>query len=119
MYLGFTDIARRFYKKNERGLWVKGVPEDIKITPRALAYWYMDDGSKKGNAQAYYLCTESYTKNELDILRGEINKNWGIMVNYHRTEKNNLRLYIPTKYRAQFEDLVKEHVIESMKKKLH
>jgi len=79
----------------------------------------MDDGSKKVNAQAYYLCTDSFTKDELDILRKELNKNWGIMVNYHKTEKENLRLYIPTKYNVRFENLVKEYIVDSMKRKLH
>jgi len=73
------------------------VPEDIQLTARAIAYWYMDDGSKKSNAKAYYLCTDSFKREELDILKGVIKKNWGIEVNYHRTEKDNLRLYIPTK----------------------
>lgn len=73
------------------------MPEDIQLTARAIAYWYMGDGSKKSNAKAYYLCTDSFKREELDILKGVIKKNWGIEVNYHRTEKDNLRLYIPTK----------------------
>lgn len=96
---------------------MKVVPEDIKLTPRALAYWYMDDGSKKEKARAYVLCTDSFTIEGLDILRKEIHKNWGIMVNYHKTEKGNLRLYKPVKYRKIFEDLIKEYLLESMERK--
>ncbi len=118
VYSGFTEIAHSFYKKNEKGLWVKRIPENIDLTPRALAYWYMDNGSKKQNAQAYYLCTDCFTKSELDILKNVIFRHWGIMANYHRTEKNKLRLYIPTRCGGQFESLLKGYVIESMKSKL-
>lgn len=41
------------------------------------------------------------------------------MVNYHKTEKGNLRLYVPTKYGVQFENLVREYVVETMKRKLY
>lgn len=41
------------------------------------------------------------------------------MVNYHKTEKENLRLYIPTKHNKQFEELIKPYIVESMKYKLH
>ncbi len=119
VYSGFLEIAHKFYKKNEKGVWVKVVPEDINLTPRALAYWYMGSGSKKENARAYILCTDSFTKEGLDILRKELNENWGIMVNYHRTEKGNMRLYIPTKYSLKFEDLIREYLVESMKTKIH
>jgi hypothetical protein len=79
----------------------------------------MDDGSKKTNAKAYYICTDGLKKEQLDILRKEMNKKFGIMVNYHRTEKGNIRLYIPAKYNEKFIGLVGEHIVESFKDKLH
>lgn len=119
VYSGMTEIALKFYKKNEKGVWVKEVPEKIRITPRILAYWYMENGTKKEGTRAYILRTDSYTKKGLEILREELNKNWGIKVNYLRTEKGNLSLYIPEKYGKIFEGIIKEYVIESMKRKLH
>jgi len=41
------------------------------------------------------------------------------MVNYHRTEKNKIRLYIPSKHGAEFKNLIKEHIVGSFKYKLH
>ena len=35
------------------------------------------------------------------------------MVNYHKTEKGNLRLYIPTKDNEKYVSLVDEHIVES------
>lgn len=117
VYPGFTEIAQKFYKKNEKGQWVKRVPKDIELTPRALAYWIMNDGSEKVKTEAYYLSTDSFTKSELDILREKMNKNWGIMVNYHRTKEGILKIYVPKKYVKKLEELVKEYVIDSMKNK--
>ena len=118
-FSGFTKIAKEYYGKNEKGVWVKRVPMGVQLTPKALAYWYMDDGSKKSNAKAYYLCTDGFTIEQLGVLRKEMNKQFGIMVNYHRTEKGKIRLYIPTKYNERFIELVNPHIVESFKYKLH
>lgn len=77
----------------------------------------MNDGSEKVKTEAYYLSTDSFTKSELDILREKMNKNWGIMVNYHRTKEGILKIYVPKKYVKKLEELVKEYVIDSMKNK--
>lgn len=68
-------MGTKFYEKNSNGVWVKVVPKDIVITPQVLAYWYMDDGSKRGDVEAKYLCTDSFTKDQLEILRKKLNKN--------------------------------------------
>jgi len=48
---------------------VKNVPKNIELflTPRAIAYWYMDDGSLKwlGKSNAMRICTESFSKEGL------------------------------------------------------
>jgi hypothetical protein len=41
------------------------------------------------------------------------------MVNYHKTEKGNLRLNLPTKDNEKIVSLVDEHKVESKKYKLH
>jgi len=109
-FAGFTDIANKFYIRNHKGIWVKTVPKDIQISAKSLAYWYMDDGSKKSNVNAYYLCTDAFNKVDLDTLRKVLKENWGIVVNYHKTEKNNIRLYIPAKYGYQFKKLIENYV---------
>jgi hypothetical protein len=57
---------------------VKGLPDNIEelLTPRALAYWIMDDGKrpsinkKTGRvSQGTTLCTDSYSKEQVEILR--------------------------------------------------
>jgi hypothetical protein len=31
-------MAKSFYEKNDKGVWVKRVPMGVRLTPRALAY---------------------------------------------------------------------------------
>lgn len=116
---GFTDIALKFYTKSPKGSWIKKVPSDIEITPKILAYWYMDDGSKKSNCASNYLCTDSFSREDLDLLKHKLDQSCGIRVNYHRTEKKNIRLYIPKKYNETFENLIQPYILPSFKYKLH
>lgn len=62
------------------GRWVKQVPTQwpafsTTLTEKALAYWYMDDGSKKSNAQAYYFCTDCFSLQDVKYLGSIIKKN--------------------------------------------
>jgi hypothetical protein len=70
----FRFYAHQFYCFDPiSGLWVKNVPMKISklITPRAIAYWYMDDGSLKwkGNSNAVRFCTDSYSEEGVARLR--------------------------------------------------
>jgi hypothetical protein len=50
--------------------WVKEVPSNIaSLLPRALAYWYMDDGALKwrGKSNAVRLCTDSFTIDDINL----------------------------------------------------
>ena len=62
-----------FYKPraDKKGYFIKVVPEQIKewLTPRGLAFWYMDDGSKKSkNHKLVYLNTQGFSLEENKFL---------------------------------------------------
>jgi hypothetical protein len=108
--------ALQFYtKKGQR--WVKIVPSNLEITAKTLAYWYMDNGTKKSNVIAYYLCTDSFSLAEVKLLGTIFKSNWNIHVSYHK-KGNNYRIFIPTKYAEIFKDLIKDYIINSFKYKL-
>jgi len=70
----FRFYALQFYDFDSiSGLWVKRVPMKIfkLLTPRAIAYWYMDDGSLKwkGNSNAVRFCTDCYSEAGIARLR--------------------------------------------------
>jgi hypothetical protein len=52
-----------FIRKQKDQSWVRGsIQHCCLLTPRALAYWYMDDGALKwrGKSNAVRLCTDSF-----------------------------------------------------------
>ncbi len=63
----FLYYADLFYTYNPKtNLFIKDVPNNITkyLTPRAIAYWYMDDGALKwlGRSNAMRICTESFSE---------------------------------------------------------
>jgi hypothetical protein len=87
------------------------------LTDRALAYWYMDDGSKKSNAQAYYFCTDCFSLQDVKYLGSIFLQNWDIHVGYHK-KGGNYRIYIPTGSGVKFKNLIDKYVVETMRYKL-
>lgn len=77
----------------------KIVPKDIAkfLTPRAVAYWFMDDGSSKnrtGNSEApsakrisYVFNTQGFEKHECERLADALRKNFGIICNVWKDKK--------------------------------
>ncbi len=110
------ELAELFYKK-KGGKWKKVISEKLidEVTPRSLAYWYMDDGNLKKvkNTISYRLCTDSYSLIELHILR-EVLRRYGIEVAYHKQRENQYRIYIPTKYKETWKNLIKGYIVEEM-----
>lgn len=68
----FRFLAGMFYIQ-QNGVWIKEIPKNIKkfLTPRALAYWYMDDGALKwkGHSNAVRLCTDSFSYSDVCLLK--------------------------------------------------
>lgn len=104
-----------YYRKGNR--WIKRVPQNLDLTPELLAYWFMDDGSKKSNAHAYYLCTDSFTLEQIKYLGSLFKTTWGIHISYHKKGLN-YRIYIPVKHANLFKSLIKDFIIDSMSYKL-
>jgi hypothetical protein len=83
----FRFYGQHFYIK-QGDFWVKRVPKDIKryLTPRALAYWYMDDGALKwkGKSNAVRFCTDSFKKHEVELLGEALTINFQLKVTYQK-----------------------------------
>lgn len=61
------------------------------LTERGLAYWIMDDGYKSVNG--FYLCTESYTLDDHQVLVSVLRNKFHLNCNIHKTTNGN-RIYI-------------------------
>lgn len=106
--------------------WVKNVPVPLEtfLTPRAIAYWYMDDGAIKwlNNSNAMRICTESFSEGDVIRLRNALSSLYNI--NTTQTQKTNngvfvgYRISIPEKSSAAFRDLIQPYLVECMKYKV-
>tara|TARA_B110001450_G_C17556571_1_gene454917 strand:+ start:269 stop:940 length:672 start_codon:yes stop_codon:yes gene_type:complete len=110
----FDFYANQFYKIDEKdnGKRVKVVPKLVHrwFNPEVLAYWFMDDGSKSGSA-GYYLNTQNFTLRENKHLADALGKVFKFEVNVHvdnnyLTGKKGYRLYITSKSRDEFTEMI-------------
>ena len=79
-----TELERKWYLRDENGEYVlkgkrriKKIPEDLELTPLILAVWFFDDGSNNAAKRVAIFNTQSYTKNECEMLVDKL-KDFGI-----------------------------------------
>lgn len=124
----YGNMFYTYDRKTQR--MVKDVPLNIEkfLTPLAVAYWYMDDGSIKylGKSNAMRICTESFSDHGVYRLERALKKLYDIEATH--TQKNKivngkkvrggLRLVINEKASAAFRELIKPHLVDCMKYKV-
>lgn len=103
----FNKFRTMFY--NSEG--IKILPLNIAdlLTARSLAYWIMDDGYKLKNG--FYLCTESFSLNENEILKNLFKVKFNLDCGIHK-HTNGYRLYIFSSSKDQLLKLVKPYLIK-------
>jgi hypothetical protein len=105
---------------------VKVVPKTIEqlLTPRAIAYWYMDDGSlkwkKKSNAMR--ICTESFSDDGVKRLQKALKKLYNIDTQLTRKTNNQkfvgYRLAINEQNSTAFRELIQPYLVDWMRYKV-
>mgnify|MGYP001807019210 FL=1 len=123
----FNALGQAFYSYDPSlKLLVKDVPQNIAkiLTPRAVAYMYMDDGSLKyyGHSNAMRICCESFSKEGVEILQAAMWQNFQINVSLTKRNKNGVligyRLAIHEAESSKFCELVRPYLVECMKYKV-
>ena len=98
----------------------KIIPNNLEslLTPRALAYWVMDDGAKSGNSLIIY--TGGFTFEEHEKLQTILKNKFNINTNIHGKNRKTkqLSLYIQQKSYKKFLNLIKPYMLSSMYYKL-
>ena len=108
----FTEIYNMCYVNG-----IKTVTQEWldKITPRGLAFWFMDDGSNSG-----VLATNSFSYEEVLLIHNWFNDKYNIKTSV-QTQKSKsgtqYLIYIKTESRHTFYNLVKPYIIPSMEYK--
>lgn len=128
-----NDYAKLFYKFNYSTLpnstispWQKVVPQNIEslLTPRAVAYWYMDDGALKWKfrSNGMRICTESFREEEVELLQKALKKLYNIETSLNRKTANGLfigyRLGINEKNATPFRELIQPYLVDCMRYKV-
>ena len=114
----FFNYRLLFYKNNVK--YISDVLSNS-LTPRAIAYWYMDDGNKSSNV-CYVLSTCSFTEDEHNILINIFLEKYEIQV-VMKYSSGYRYLYISKKLSNNnshliFKNLVKPYIVDSMLYKL-
>lgn len=111
-------LAQKFYiydPATER--WIKRVPSDIEqlLTPKGLAYWYMDDGALKwkGKSNAVRLCTDSFSEEDVKLLCKVLKNKFHLETSIQRKDCRP-RIYIKEKSYPKLRELVLEHLHPNM-----
>ncbi len=109
----FSDKAveyywNMFYVNNK-----KVIPTNISKllkNPLSLAVWFMDDGYKRNDCNAFRLGTDSFTPKEQILLQKVLLKNFGIETKTHKKGKY-WNIYIPERESKKFVKIVKPYII--------
>lgn len=116
-----------FYKQDPvTNKWVKDVPLNVEkfLTPRALAYLYMDDGALKwkGRSNAMRICTESFSREGVLRLQKALHRLYHVKTSLSRKRlKGNTigyRIEIPEKSSTNFREVIRPFLVNCMKYKV-
>lgn len=112
--------AFRFYAQQFYAGTKKCVPELIHrwLTPRGLAYWFMDDGSMKSNqSKGVIFNTQGFQRPEVERLSDVLGKQFGLQTTL-RQQVDGWQIYVSG---HSYEDFVKQidpYVIDEMRYKV-
>lgn len=90
----------------------KIVPKNIAkfITPRVLAYWFMDDGNLTSDKKTYCINTQGFSKHESEMLCEILKKKFNITASVNK-DKDSWRIYIWSHSAETFRTLVEPYVL--------
>lgn len=82
------------------------------LTPKALAYWYMDDGTwPNKKAKSFQLCTHGYTVQQVKYLSSILNKKFQLVTNIG-FNKNQPIIRISAKSYDNFKNLIYDTLVQ-------
>jgi len=110
----FTFYGKQFYKDK-----IKKIPKLIHrwLTPRAIAYWYMDDGSiKSKQSKGVLFNTQRFTYNEVLLLSKILNDKYELKTKL-RKQKVGYQIYVSGYSYEKLKSIIYPFFIDSMKYK--
>lgn len=111
----FNTFAEQFYFNGKKVL-PKNL-DKILTDPLSIAVWFMDDGYKRNDCNAFRISTDSFSLEENKLLQKMLVKNFGIQCSVHKKGAY-WNLYIPQKFAKDFVALVKPYILPSFSYKI-
>lgn len=111
----FTFFGKQFYKDKK-----KVIPKLIHrwLTPRALAYWYMDDGSMKSTqSKGVLLNTQAFSHAEVKLLCNVLTEKFNLYCWPRKQKKNTYQIYISGKTYETLRNCIYPFIIPDMQYK--
>ncbi len=99
----------------------KTIPETLPqllTEPLSLAVWYMDDGYYYERDGVSYLYLGRVSKEEAEIAKEAIEKNFGVSSRVYDKKKKGFALYFPREETVQLHNLIREHMLPMFNYKL-
>lgn len=114
----FRFYAHQFYCDSKWSLkTTKKVPKNIHkwLTPRAIAYWYMDDKAKKwkNKSLGVRFCTDNFSLTEVNLLIHVLKEKYKLKCSKQKKQKF-FRIYSSSKSYATLYSLIFHFFIPSM-----
>ena len=118
----FTSLRNLFYQEKR-----KVIPQNIErllVSPLSLAVWFMDDGSldfRPKDHCSFMLHTDSFSKEDTLVLAEVLRKNFGVDARVYTLLSRETRypkIYIGSKGRQRFLELVKPYILSCFRYKL-
>lgn len=101
----FLEIYNKLYINNVKTITLNYLNN---LTPRSLAYWFMDDGNNRG-----VLATNCFSVSECELIRNWLVTNYDIETTL-QFQKNQPIIYFTKKGKQKFYDVTHEFFIPSM-----
>ena len=110
----FNEYRELFYDLNRK----KIVPENIGelLTPRGLAFWISDDGSRQGSG--LHISVYGFSNTDVDKLMFTLQDKFNLKCSIHYNRDNKPRIYIFKESMDTLISLVKPYFIKEMLYKL-
>lgn len=112
----FSDSAFELYWNSFYPNKKKVLPSntsELLTDPLSVAVWFMDDGYKRNDCNAFRLGTESFEKSEQEHLCRVLKRNFDIDSTLHKKGKW-WNIYVPQKSAKRFVDVVEPHIIPTL-----
>lgn len=98
----------------------KIIPVNIKELlndPLSVATWFMDDGYKRNDCNAFRLNTDAFSLHEQQLLQEVLEKNFGILTALHK-KRQSWNIYVPNTSATRFVEIIRPFIISSLSYKI-